>query len=352
MSKKLLILIFTYLLPLLLLAYLLAPIFSSKTTNAYAKISKGQPISILVVGDSIGEGQGASKPERNFPNRLKSLLQKKYNVTASIENICMGGNTTYASYVRTYQLPNSNVFDLVIICSGENDYEKKPGVFYEALVRTVKTKYPNAEIISVLQHSQKTYTQKIKAIQNIADHYGISTADTIPPFTNGENGDYQSLTVDNIHPNDKGYAIYAQVLEETISANVKNHHPSPKNLPSNIFPDSLNYAVLTSIPTTSLTRTENTFTGTIDLPKTTSIKIGIELDNFKGSNSYELAVNNTKIFQKQFKWKFPQKHFITQLAAYKPTNATTTTQLSITFGTQNQADSFKGFFISYPTTTN
>ena len=232
MSKKLLILIFTYLLPLLLLAYLLAPIFSSKTTNAYAKISKGQPISILVVGDSIGEGQGASKPERNFPNRLKSLLQKKYNVTASTKNICMGGNTTYASYVRTYQLPNTNTFDLVIICSGENDYEKKPGVFYEALVRTVKTKYPNAEIISVLQHSQKTYTQKIKAIQNIADHYGISTADTIPPFTNGENGDYQSLTVDNTHPNDKGYAIYAETLENLIATNILKQHYVSRDLSS------------------------------------------------------------------------------------------------------------------------
>ena len=121
-------------------------------------------------------------------------------------------------------------------------------------------------------------------------------------------------------------------------------------LSSPLLSDSLNYAALTSIPTTSLTRTENAFTGTIDLPKTTSIKIGIEFDNFKGSNSYELSVNNTPLYQKQFKWKFPKKHFITQLAAYKPTNANT--QLSITFGTKNQADSFKGFFISYPTPTN
>lgn len=210
--KKFLTLAIIYLIPFCLLIYLLANLFYTPKTNVYTKIAQGKPISILVVGDSIGQGQGASKPERNFPNRLKSILQKKYNITASIENICMGGNTTYASYVRAYQLPEDRCFDFVIICSGENDYEKKPGVYYEALVRTIKTKWPNAEIISVLQSSQRKHTTKIKTIQSIAQHYNIPTADTITPFTNGENGEYESLTVDNIHPNDKGYAIYAETL--------------------------------------------------------------------------------------------------------------------------------------------
>ena len=215
MSKKtnIFLLILVYLPPLCLLLFLLANNFLPKTENVYTKIAQGQPISILVVGDSIGAGSGASKPEFNFANRLKSALQQKYSVTATVVNVSMGGNTTYAPLIRVFKLIKSHNFDLVIICSGQNDHISSLGKYYEALVRNIKTKYPNAEIISILQSSQKTYTDKIKTIQKIAQHYNIPTADTIIPFTNGENGTYSSLTVDGIHPTNKGYALYAQTLE-------------------------------------------------------------------------------------------------------------------------------------------
>ena len=78
MSKKtnIFLLILIYLIPFCLLVYLLVQVFSPKKPNVYTKIAKGQPISILVVGDSIGAGSGASKPEYNFANRLKIALQK------------------------------------------------------------------------------------------------------------------------------------------------------------------------------------------------------------------------------------------------------------------------------------
>ena len=53
MSKKLLILIFVYLLPLCLLTYLLAHSFSTQNSNAYTKIAQGQPISSLAIGYSL-----------------------------------------------------------------------------------------------------------------------------------------------------------------------------------------------------------------------------------------------------------------------------------------------------------
>ena len=34
----------------------------------------------------------------------------------------------------------------------------------------------------------------------------------IEPFINGEYGDYNSLTIDGIHPNDRGYSIYANLI--------------------------------------------------------------------------------------------------------------------------------------------
>ena len=346
MSKKLL-LIFVYLLPLCLLTYLLANAFIPKKPNTYAKIAQGQPISILVAGDSIGGGSGSTKPEFNFANRLKTALQKKYSVTATIVNVSMGGNTTYAPLVRVFKLSKEHNFDLVILCSGENDHISTLGKYYEAIVRNVKTKYPNAEIISILQSSQKTYTDKIKTIQSIAQHYNIPTADTIAPFTNGENGEYNTLTDDGIHPNNKGYAIYAKVLENLIATNVQKKQatrlPIIRKLPTPIFPDSLNHACFQAFPTNVFTRTGNTFTGKITFPRNSSI--GMDVYNIRGTNSYKLLINDTQIALRRTNWKYNKKHFITEL---KEITATGECQVSITFGTQNQADTFKGFFISYP----
>lgn len=95
-TKRILVVTLVYLPPLCLLLFLLANNFLPKTENFYSKIAKGQPISILVAGDSIGAGSGASKPEFNFANRLKFALQQKYSVTATVVNVSMGGNTTYA----------------------------------------------------------------------------------------------------------------------------------------------------------------------------------------------------------------------------------------------------------------
>lgn len=345
--KKFFTIAIIYLLPLCLLTYLLTNAFIPKKPNFYDKIAQGQPISILVVGDSIGGGSGSTKPEFNFANRLKTALQKKYSVTATIVNVSMGGNTTYAPLIRVFKLPQERNFDLVILCCGENDHISTLGRYYEALVRNVKTKYPNAEIISTLQSSQKVYTGKIKTIQSIAQHYNIPTADTIAPFTNGENGEYNTLTADGIHPNNKGYAIYAKVLENLIATNIYKKQafrlPLIRKLPIPLFTDSLNYVCFQTFPTNVLTRTENTFTGKITFSKNSSI--GMDVYNIRGTNSYKLFINETQIALRRTNWKYNKKHFITEL---KEIIVTGECQVSISFGTQNQADSFKGFYVTYP----
>ena len=57
----------------------------------------------------------------------------------------MGGNTTYAPLIRVFKLNKNHDFDLAIICSGENDNASTLGPYYEALIRNIKTKYPNAD---------------------------------------------------------------------------------------------------------------------------------------------------------------------------------------------------------------
>lgn len=241
-------------------------------------------------------------------------------------------------------LSKNENFDLVIICCGENDLTSESlGKTYEALIRKIKTKYPSAEIISVLESSQKAYTKKIKTIQSLANHYGIPTADTIEPFTNGQNGEYKSLARDGIHPNDKGYAIYADVLENLIAEQVQSGLTS---FPEPLFPASLEFASFQSFPTNIFKRDGNEFSCKMNIPE--NAHIGIGLDFLKGSNYYELAINGKSFVKKEEYRKFPPKSYIIDLTEFKRPKISGDTDIKLIFKWKEQADSFNGLFISSP----
>lgn len=358
MSKKpnIFLLLLIYLPPLCLILFLLANMFLPSKDNVYSKIAKGQTISILVAGDSIGKGFGASKPELNFIGHLKEYLLHNYSVTATVVNTSMGGNTSYSEYVRVSQLSNAEKYDLVIICCGENDLSYKSlGKTYEALIRAVKIKWPNAEIISVLQSSQKTYTQKIQTIQSLSKHYNIPIADTIEPFTNGKNGEYRSLTRDGIHPNDKGYNIYACVIEKLIETKAqtksknfdiyslicKNH-----NIPEPLLPDSEEYANFQIFTTNNFKIQGNEFNCSINIPQNSHL--GIDVNLIEGSNCYEFIINGNSVLKKEFVRKhFTQRHIIELTDNFKLISSGDV-NICVKFKYNNQADSFKGLFLSSP----
>ena len=192
-------------------------------TSVYEKLVEGEKINILVVGDSIGQGTGATN-SKGWASMLPEWIEEEYSAECNLTNISMGGNTTYAGIIRTKTLDDDIDYDLVIICFGENDSEDKISSEYEALIRTIQSKYGNASIISVLESSQREYTNKISDIIKLADYYGIPVADTIYAF--GNSGyEYEELVNapdDLVHPNDKGHEIYLDTIKSVIQSQVND----------------------------------------------------------------------------------------------------------------------------------
>lgn len=48
-------------------------------------------------------------------------LRTVNKASVAVTNVSMGGNTSYAGYVRTMDLDDSTDYDLAIICYGQND---------------------------------------------------------------------------------------------------------------------------------------------------------------------------------------------------------------------------------------
>ncbi len=180
--------------------------FEEKSKNAYLKIAAGEDINLLVVGDSISA--------QDWTEKIADQISYHFGSTCNITNISMGGNTSYAGYVRTNLLDDS-LFDLALICFGQNDADEDFEIFYEATVRAVLEKNPDIKMICILESSQRTYTEKINKIIETAEYYDASVVDAIAAYDDSGYS-YEALSPDGVHPGDLGKDLYLNTVMETI----------------------------------------------------------------------------------------------------------------------------------------
>lgn len=205
-------------------------LYVSKEIDQYHK-------SLLIVGDSIGEGAGSSDPSLKWYKYLIPYMKEKYGIDLEVTNVSMGGNSSYAGYVRTKKLEEKAGYDYIIVCYGENDAEEDFSLYYETLLRTIKEKYPYSVLMCILESSQREYTDKIKTIQRLCDYYGGYIVDTIEAF-NRSDYTYDELCSDGTHPNDKGQEVYFETVrkvmdqnyQETLLTTIKNVKPVNKGV--------------------------------------------------------------------------------------------------------------------------
>ncbi|MBP5310850.1 MAG: SGNH/GDSL hydrolase family protein, partial [Lachnospiraceae bacterium] len=187
--------------------------------SCYSKISSGKPVNILVVGDSISEGTGASDEKHAWTYLLKERLESRYKSEVKISNVSMGGESSLAGFVRLMEQDNT-YYDLVIFCYGQNDKDENFESYYEAMVRKALSLYPDCSVISILEHSQRSYTYKMNCIKEITGYYNIPVVDCIKLFDDQIAG-YDSYVKDGIHLNDAGHALYSEAVEGVIEEQIK-----------------------------------------------------------------------------------------------------------------------------------
>ena len=99
-------------------------------------------LKMLIVGDSIGEGAGASDPSLKWYKYLAPYMKEAYGIKLDITNVSMGGNSSYAGYARVMELDEREDYDLAVICYGENDQREDFSFYYESILKAVQDKYP------------------------------------------------------------------------------------------------------------------------------------------------------------------------------------------------------------------
>lgn len=306
----------------------------------YQKLMDGFDVNVLVVGDSIGAGAGTETDGQQWFKQLQTYLRTINKGKVSVTNVSMGGNTSYAGYVRTKTLNDDVDYDLAIICYGQNDGYDGLSTNYEAMVRAIRNKYPDCSIISILESSQREYTPNIVAIQSICEHYGIPVADTIAAFNNSGKA-YDDLTKDGVHPNDVGQEIYFETIKSVIDDNVaastgKMSDVDVINADVHKFDNFVWYDA-----SSDFERVDDT---TFAISTSASSILGIDYTYKSGDNKADIYVDG-ELFESPtvtFDYDFSQRHILVV-----SDDCTVKNEIKVVFTSKEQADSFKGMCFSW-----
>lgn len=206
----------------------------SNEQSLYQKIQSGQNFNYIVIGDSIGRGSGAETPSGTWFSQLEAMLHHHYHVSGEHFPVVQSGATAFEGLVKFQQeKPRKNI-DLAFIVFGENDrkYMKANqfSYYYEKLLHDVKKNYPNAEIITITESclQQEPFA---KVIKGLSAQYKAVNIDMRIPFRLSAIPP-EKLTRDLVHPNTKGYQLYAKELFKVISENTRKQKVIKTELPS------------------------------------------------------------------------------------------------------------------------
>ncbi|WP_191090736.1 SGNH/GDSL hydrolase family protein [Niallia endozanthoxylica] len=196
----------------------------SKTSSVYEKIAKKHDIHYLIVGDSIGRGAGVVNRSLTWFSQWEKEMKKSYQINLTRHSVVQSGATAYEGLYLFKKAKTPPSTDLVFLIFGENDRkymnEKQFAYYYEGLIREIKTKYPDAELITITESclEQDQFANKIKKLSN---HYQANHIDMRIPFQHSAYPIAQ-LTADFVHPNGLGYKLYADSILAAIAKGLEN----------------------------------------------------------------------------------------------------------------------------------
>ena len=307
------------------------------TDSFYQKLVDGFDVKILVVGDTFAGGAGATSGEKRWTSLLPKAIADEYDVKADIKSMNLDDNTSYSFYTMVKQMSADESYDLVIICSGQYDAEETSALHYEALIRALREKLGDINMISILEHAQKDYTPKITGIQSLAEHYGLQTADMVESFRE----EYDPYTTYDFFPNDEGQQAYCNTLMEVIKENTEAGTGRTEENVDVMDGQVANYEVLTFIPASDFDKTDNT---RYTLNAATAGNIGIDFDYINGENGETVVIDGEDIvYEKTKKFNSPSNQ---RQIVFVSGDINATTKIRVKFESKEEADAFRGLYVS------
>lgn len=300
----------------------------------------GNSLKLLIVGDSIGEGAGAGDPSLKWYKYLIPYMKKTYGVKLDITNVSMGGNTSYAGYVRVMELDDEENYDLAIVCYGENDKSEDFSLYYESILWAICSKYPSCRLMTILESSQRDYTEKIKTIQSLSEHYGAYVADTIAAF-NDSGRPYEELCDDGIHPNDEGQKVYYETVRVLMDDFYADRDRTDVRVVEAVDQEIMLFDNFEYYSVDDFSKVDDySYELEVEVP---SGMLGIDYTCVKGVNLISIYVDGNNICDKEIGW---ENDFTLRLIEKVVDECDAHSTIQIVFSSIEQMENFHGIIIN------
>ena len=223
-----------------------------KLFNTYNKMKNGEAVKVVYFGGSVTRGHGASNEDKYSWRALTTAYLKSLS-SGTVEeiNVAEGGTGSYFGASRfEYDVSSKNP-DLVFIEFLVNDgysglSAEQSQANLEYMINTLYAKNPYTDVVLVLVTNTTIYgrqTSLYNAQVGIANYYNIPIVDFGGELYNkfeGSLGLFNENFNDSVHPNDKGYKLYADIMADAlkellVSAPVAAHKKPAKALAKNGF---------------------------------------------------------------------------------------------------------------------
>jgi len=243
------------------IAYRTALNGNNALNNVAAKWNKGEDINVVYYGGSVTNGSGASDADNtSWRGIISNWLTENAPEGTTVTNInsAIGGTGTQFGIYRLKEAVLDKQPDLLFIEFSINDWyddqvspcdKKEAAKRFETIIREVRKALPNCDIVNVLTtekacigslKNNKLHAQA-QGHDEIAREYGIPTlyvgkalAHHLPAEWESVWGEYMT---DIVHPTDKGYEVYANVVKEYISNSLLFDNAEATEIKAHVMPE-------------------------------------------------------------------------------------------------------------------
>ncbi|MGW9632133.1 SGNH/GDSL hydrolase family protein [Agromyces sp. NPDC055520] len=183
----------------------------------------------VAIGDSAAQGIGASRPDRSYVGRIADELRESTGQSVRVVNLSVSGATT-ALAVRD-QLPKLRELrsrgdrpDVVTVSIGANDIAEWNPERFARDIRSIFAELPLHAVVADLPcfhlpHHERKVAEANRMLRAAAREYGLVVA-PLHELTRrqGLRGILTQFARDMFHPNDHGYAVWAEAFRPAVAA--------------------------------------------------------------------------------------------------------------------------------------
>lgn len=195
--------------------------------NTYKKLTQDKKLNVAYIGGSVTRGTGSTLGNSWREITTKWLKSTYPNAAISETNAAIGGTGSLWGLMRLERDLLVHNPDLVFVEFAINDVytgsqKIQAAANIDAIIRKINEHNPETDIIVVLvtdeANSQMDYPVK-QGHREVAQYYGIPFIDVGNALVTeiGKTGnEWDNYFIDNVHPNDNGYKVYADEIEKNL----------------------------------------------------------------------------------------------------------------------------------------